>query len=122
MHGRGFTMIELLLVLALIALLASLVAPTLTGSVNRAREATLRENLLVMRKAIDEYYTDKGRYPPDLQELVVKRYIRQVPVDPLTEKTDSWLLVRAEDAAAGVNDVRSGSDQKATDGTPYREW
>ncbi len=122
MRIRGFTMIELLLVLALIALLASLVAPTLTGSVNRAREATLRENLLVMRKAIDEYYADKGRYPPDLQELVARRYIRQVPVDPLTEKADTWLLVQAESASSGISDVRSGSEDKAADGTPYREW
>lgn len=122
MRVRGFTMIELLLVLALIALLASLVAPTLTGSVNRAREATLRENLLVMRKAIDAYYTDNGRYPPDLQALVAKRYIRQVPVDPLTEKGDTWMVVPAQDAVGGIDDVRSGSDLKASDGTAYREW
>lgn len=122
MRTRGFTMIELLLVLALIALLASLVAPMLTGSVNRAREATLRENLLVMRKAIDAYYTDNGRYPPDLQTLVAKRYIRQVPVDPLTEKGDTWVLGHAEDAIGGIDDVHSGSDLKAADGTAYREW
>jgi general secretion pathway protein G len=121
---RGFTMIELLLVLVLIALLASVVTPMVTASVGRAREATLKENLLVLRKAIDDYYADAGRYPQDLESLVKKRYLRRVPSDPLTERDDTWLLVRADEGtgSGGITDVHSGSEAKAEDGTPYRDW
>lgn len=120
----GFTLIELLLVLLLIALLASLAAPVVTGSIHRAREATLKENLFVLRKAIDDYYADAGAYPAELDVLVEKRYIRRIPVDPVTEHRDSWFLVRAEDARgqSGIVDVRSGSEEKDGNGVPYKEW
>lgn len=113
---------ELLVVLALIALLASVIAPVLTGSIARAREAALKEDLQVMRKAIDGYYGDRGEYPADLDTLVQKRYLRRVPVDPLTERIDSWRLVKAEHERGGVMDVRSGSDEKSSEGEYYRDW
>jgi general secretion pathway protein G len=123
MRGRGFTLVELLLVLFLIALLASIVAPVVTGSVHRARESTLKQNLYVLRKAIDDFYADTGAYPPELEVLVQKRYIRKLPADPITDSRDTWVLVRAEDGGqGGIVDIRSGSDEKGSDGTPYKEW
>lgn len=126
MRARGFTLMELLLVLALIALLASLVAPVVTGSVHRARESTLKENLFTMRKAIDDYYADNGGYPAELELLVQKRYLRKIPADPVTERRDSWTLVRADDSGqskgGGIIDVRSGSEEKDANGVPYKEW
>lgn len=124
--SRGFTLIELLLVLLLVALLASLVAPVVTGSVQRARESTLKENLYVLRKAIDGHYADTGRYPAELEDLVRKRYLRKIPRDPLTDSKDTWVLVRTEGEGksdeAGVIDVHSGSAGKSDDGTEFRDW
>ena len=125
-HATGFTLIELLFVLLIVALLASLVAPVVTSSIQRARESTLREDLHVMRKAIDDYYADTGKYPAELEDLVKKRYLRKVPIDPVTESRDTWALVRSEDsktgAAQGIIDVHSGSDEKASDETYYKDW
>lgn len=124
MRARGFTLLELLFVMVIVALLAGIVGPVVAGSIGRAREATLKEDLYVLRKAIDDYYADRGKYPAELAELVEKRYLRKLPADPLTERRDTWVLVRAEDGrgGGGINDVRSGSDRTASDGTPYREW
>ena len=127
MRPRGFTLIELLLVLVLIALLASLAAPVVTGSLGRAKEAALKEDLYILRKAIDDYYADNGSYPAELEILLQKRYLRKIPVDPITERRDSWTLVRAEGSSrdtweSGIIDVRSGSDGTSTGGTPYKEW
>lgn len=123
-RARGFTLVELLLVLALVALLASLVAPVVTGSVYRAKEATLKENLYILRKAIDDYYADAGNYPMELEALVEKRYIRKIPTDPVTGRRDSWVLVRTEDTRgkSGIIDVRSGSEEKDSAGVAYMEW
>jgi len=123
-EARGFTLMELLVVLTLIAVLASLVAPVVSSSILRAKEATLKENLFIMRKAIDDYYADQGDYPGSLQQLVEKRYIRKLPIDPLTDRGDSWVEVRAEEDGkpGGVIDVRSGSEEKSADGTAYRDW
>lgn len=120
----GFTLVEMLVVLVLVALLASIATPIVTGSIQRAKEAALREDLLVLRRAIDAFYADKGRYPPDLQTLVDARYIRAVPPDPLTEKTDSWSLVfdEAQDGERGVIDVHSADEGHAHDGSAYNEW
>lgn len=124
--GRGFTLIELLLALLLVALLASLVAPVVTGSIQRAKESTLKENLYVLRKAIDDYYADTGKYPAELDELVQKRYVRKIPRDPMTDSKDTWQLVRADseggDDASGIIDLRSGSDATAIDGTAFKDW
>jgi general secretion pathway protein G len=125
MRARGFTLIELLLVLLLIALLASLVAPVVTGGIQRARESTLKEDLYALRKAIDDYYADLGAYPPELDELVKRRYLRRIPPDPVTEKRDTWILVRSEDEKAGksgIVDVRSGSLEQASDGSYFKDW
>lgn len=117
---------ELLLVLVLIALLASVAMPVVTSSVHRARESTLKENLFTMRKAIDDYYADNGGYPAELEVLVQKRYLRKIPTDPLTDRRDSWVLVHTDDDSqgkgGGIIDVHSGSDEKDDNGTPYKEW
>ena len=119
----GFTLVELLIVLFVIALLASLVAPVVTGNIQRAREATLKEDLLVLRKAIDDFYSDTGRYPENIALLAEKRYIRKIPIDPITEKANTWVEIRGEGQnAAVVVDVRSGAEEKSLDGVPYRDW
>ncbi len=123
---RGFTLVEMLLVLMLIALLATLVTPVVTSGLARARESTLRADLYALRKAIDDYYADTGTYPPELDELVTRRYLRRIPPDPVTESRETWVLVRAEDDKAakggGILDVRSGSPELARDGSPFKDW
>ncbi len=121
---RGHTLIELLLALFILALLAGLVAPMVTGGVQRAKESALKEDLYRMRKAIDDFYADTGAYPPELEELVKKRYLRSVPADPLTESRASWRLVWSEegDDAKGIIDVHSGSDDVDGEGVAYAEW
>lgn len=125
-YPRGFTLIELLVVLLLVALLASLVTPVVTGSIQRAKESTLKKDVYSLRKALDDYYADNGTYPEKLDELVKKRYLRRVPVDPITRKRDTWVLVRSEDEesgeTAGIIDIRSGSEEKAADGSYYKDW
>ncbi len=120
----GFTLVELLVVLTLVAILASLVAPVVSGAIARAKESALKENLFILRKAIDDYYADQGDYPSGLNQLVEKRYIRKLPVDPLTDRSDSWIEVRSEDDGkqGGVIDVHSGSEEKSSDGAAYKEW
>ena len=119
----GFSLVELLLVLFVVALLASLVAPVVTSSIHRARESTLKEDLHVLRKAIDDFYTDTGRYPESLAQLAEKRYVRKIPIDPMTEQANTWVEIRGEGQnAGGVVDVRSGSEEKSIDGVAYRDW
>ncbi len=126
MRARGFTLVELLLVLLLVALLASLVTPVVTGSIQRARESTLKEDLYTLRKAIDDHYADVGRYPEELEELVKKRYLRRIPADPITDKRETWVLVRSEDnktgKSGGILDIRSGSQERASDGSNFKDW
>lgn len=125
---RGFTLIELLLVLFLVALLASLVGPALTSGIQRSRESALKEDLHVLRKALDDYYADNGSYPPELQVLVDRRYLRKVPVDPFTDRLDSWTFDRDdskdrdEGKQAGIRDIHSGSDGQGRDGSSYKDW
>ncbi len=120
--GKGFTLVELLLVLFLVALLASLVAPVATRSVDQAKESALKADLQVLRKAIDDYYANTGRYPQSLSTLVEKRYIRSVPIDPLTERATSWIETRVQDPGGGISDVHSGAEGNASDGKPYHDW
>jgi general secretion pathway protein G len=124
MRARGFTLIELLFVMLIVALLAAIVGPVLVSSIGNARESTLKEDLFVMRKAIDDYYADSGKYPGELADLTDKRYLRRIPVDPLTDRADSWVLVRvtSDTGAGGIIDVHSGSNATAGDGTQYRDW
>jgi prepilin-type N-terminal cleavage/methylation domain-containing protein len=119
MVRRGFTLIELLVAMTIVALLLSIVVPRYFGGMARAEEAALRENLYLMRDAIDKHYTDTGAYPGSLEELTAKKYIRAVPVDPMTKKSD-WTLIPA--ATGGIFDIRSGAKGAARDGKPYEEW
>lgn len=121
----GFTLIELIVVLAIIALLASLVTPRYFRSLDNAREATLKTSLNVMRDAIDKYVADKGSYPASLDELIRQGYLRQIPEDPLTGSRDSWqMLPPAQDSLIKgmLADVRSGAHGAAQNGQPYSSW
>ena len=124
----GFTLIELMVVMSLIVILASIGLTVYTNSVIRAKESVLKEDLFRMRDAIDQYYADKGKYPSTLDALVSEKYLRSIPVDPFTNSADTWRAVPSEPdptnptAEPGVYDVRSGSDQQALDGTHYADW
>ena len=120
---RGFTLIELLVVLAVIATLLTLALPRYFGSVDKSKEAVLKENLFQMRDAISRYHADKGRYPESLEHLASDKYLRKVPVDPVTDSATTWMVVRSEDPQkTGVYDVKSGATGKASDGTEYAQW
>lgn len=122
MH-KGFTLIELLVVMAIIATLLSIVAPRYFSSLDKAKEAVLRQDLGILRNAIDQFYSDFGKYPLDLEELVDKRYLRSIPVDPFTESRETWIAVPPKNLTeAGVYDVHSGYAGRAADGSFYEEW
>lgn len=108
--------------MAIIATLLSIVAPKYFNSLDRSKETVLRQDLNIMRDAIDKFNSDTGKYPSELAELVEKRYLRSIPVDPLTESSDTWIAVPPPDAVGGVYDVRSGSSEQAKDGTSYGAW
>lgn len=119
----GFTLIELLVVMAIIATLLSIVAPRYFNSIDKAKEAVLRQDLGVMRNAIDQFYSDTGKYPMDLMELVDKGYLRSIPVDPFTESNQSWIeMPPRNETESGVYDVHSGYSGRALDGSFYEEW
>ena len=123
MRLRGFTLIELLVVLAVIATLLTLAVPRYFGSIDKSKEAVLRENLNQMRDAISRYYADKGKYPESLDALAAEKYLRKVPVDPMTETAATWIVVPPSDPQkTGVYDVRSGAQGKGIDGTEYAQW
>jgi general secretion pathway protein G len=124
---RGFTVIELMVVLAAIGLLLSVAAPRYVQHLDRAREVALRQDLHQLRDAVDKFYGDQGRYPADLKELVTKRYLRAVPADPLTQREDSWVIVppaggAGSSTAGPVFDVHSGAKGQAQDGSAYAAW
>lgn len=119
----GFTLVELLVVMSIIALLLALAAPRYFRSVTRAEEAVLKENLTLVRDALDKHYADTGKYPPDLEELVKKRYLRKVPEDPITGSAATWILVPPDNPEKGaIYDIRSGAPGNSLSGTPYLEW
>lgn len=121
--ARGFTLIELMVVMAAIGLLLAITVPRYAEHVDRAREVVLRQNLAAVRDAIDKFYADRGRYPAALQELVQARYLRQLPVDPVTDRVDTWVLVGSDSGGAtGVSDLHSGAAGKARDGSAYASW
>jgi general secretion pathway protein G len=126
--ARGFTLIEVLIVITLIVVLASVGMPMYQNSVRRSREAVLKEDLFRIRDAIDQYYADKNKYPATLQDLVSDGYLREVPKDPMTDSADTWTTVPAEPdpanpvAEPGVYNIKSGSDQTAMDGSRYADW
>ena len=137
---RGFTLLELIVVVAMIGILAAIVMPALAKMPTRAKEAVLKTNLHTLREVIDAYYGDEGHYPESLDALVEKEYLRTVPRDPFTGSAETWILIFEEEgdeygepepgpppgpdepAGPGVIDVRSGSPLVALDGTPYAEW
>ena len=122
MRGRGFTLIELLVVFTIIALLLTLAVPRYFGSIDKSKEAVLRENLNQMRDAISRYYADKGRYPESLDALAGDKYLRRVPLDPVTESEKTWIVVQpADPQKGGVYDVRSGAQGRTKDGKDFSD-
>ncbi|MTV56474.1 type II secretion system protein [Pseudoduganella buxea] len=120
---RGFTLIELLVVLGIIALLLTLAVPRYFPSVDKTKETILADNLRNTRGVIDQFYGDTGRYPDSLEQLVEKKYLRALPVDPITERNDSWQLLPPEDPGkGGVADIKSGAPGNDRSGRPYSEW
>jgi general secretion pathway protein G len=125
---RGYTLIELIIVMAIISVLVSIAVPLYQKSLQRTKETLLKNNLFTLRTVIDEYTFDKQKAPQTLQDLVSEGYLRSVPLDPITGTDQSWRLIM-EDALSMVNqtqpgifDIRSGSDLKSLEGTPYSEW
>lgn len=121
-NASGFTLIELLVVMAALGLLLAISVPRYVEHVDRAREVVLRQNLASLRDSIDKFYADRGRYPAALQELVQGRYLRQLPLDPISDRTDTWVLVPPAGATTGVFDVHSGAPGTGRDGSPYASW
>jgi general secretion pathway protein G len=120
---RGFTLLELLVVMAIIGTLLSLAVPHYFHSVEKTREAVLREDLKILRITLDRYYADAGAYPESLRYLVEQRYLRSIPEDPMTGSDQTWIVVPAADRAKGaVADIRSGATGRGLDGSLYREW
>lgn len=122
-NQKGFTIIEMLTVIAIIGILASIAAPSFQRSVIRAKEASLRNSLFVLRDVIDQYYADHGEYPDTLETLTEKKYIRTVPSDPFTRSSDTWILIPPDgEELTGIYDIHSGSNKISLYGTPYNEW
>jgi general secretion pathway protein G len=130
--GRGFTLIELIIVMAIIGILATIAVPAMRTAPQRARESALKEDLFTIRSCIDQFHADRGRYPASLEELVSLGYLRSLPVDPITRSADTWVVEypevseeeteREQEENAGIIDVRSGAEGTALDGTLYADW
>ncbi len=123
MRIKGFTMIELLVTLAILSLLITLAVPRYFSNVDRTKEDVLREDLYIMRDAIDKYYADMNLYPNVLDDLVTAKYLRAIPVDPFTQSAHSWMVVPAADASMGVvANIHSGAPNKGSDGSWLKDW
>jgi general secretion pathway protein G len=128
----GFTLIELIVVVAIIGILATIAVPAMRHAPEKARESALKEDLFTLRSCLDQFHADRGRYPTSLDELVSMGYLRGVPVDPITNSKDSWVVVyeeatgqeseRQQEAGQGIIDIHSGSEETAIDGTKYSDW
>ena len=127
-RSRGFTLIELLVVIAIIGIITTIAVGQYHRSIQKAREAVLKEDLYIMRMAINHYFADKQEWPPDLHALVEDSYIRDIPSDPMTNSADTWIteFANSDDRdisnSPGIGDVRSGAPGAGLDGTSYSEW
>jgi len=120
---RGFTLVELLTVMAIIATLLTIAVPRYFRSLQRSREAVLKQDLTALRESIDKFYGDTGKYPQTLAVLVEKHYLRTIPVDPIAKAVDKWIVVNSEDPEDnGVKDVRSGAEGMGENGVLYVSW
>lgn len=121
--NNGFTLVELLVVLAILALLLTLAVPRYFNGIERAKEATLRQDLTTLRESIDKFYADRGQYPKTLEDLVERKYIRKLPIDPITESDATWALIAPEPPLEGdIYDIHSGALGTAKDGSKYADW
>jgi general secretion pathway protein G len=126
--SSGFTLMEMMIVMVLIVILAGIGLSVYGTSVQRAKEATLKEDLFRMRDAIDQYYADKNRYPGSLEDLVSEKYLRAIPQDPFTQTADTWQTTMSDpdpsnpSQQSGISNVKSGSDQTGLDGSAYADW
>jgi len=124
---KGYTLLELMIVVAIVGILVSLAIPNFQQSAMKAKETALKQNLFTMRAVLDQYYADRGDYPDSLQSLVEAQYLRAIPMDPFTKSSTTWTEIyedqqEGDDSPAGVYDIKSGSDGIAVDGTPYKDW
>jgi general secretion pathway protein G len=131
-RAGGFTLIELIVVVAIIGILATIAVPAMKTAPQRARESALKEDLFTLRSCLDQFHADRGRYPTSLDELVSMGYLRSIPRDPVPPYMDTWVVVyeeatgqeseRQQEAGQGIIDVHSGSEETALDGTKYADW
>lgn len=118
----GFTLVELLVTMTIIALLLSIVSPRYFHNITKAEEVVLKQDLVLMRDALDKYHADTGNYPDMLEALVGKKYLRKIPVDPVTQSSMTWILIPPAGSEGTIFDIKSGAPGTAGDGTAYADW